>query len=144
MDSADRTTPWLIFDGDCAFCTSSATWVAERLQRRDGTDAKLVPWQFTDLERLGTTSERARSEVLWLTPDGTFYGGAQAFAQWLRYRGGAYGVLGTAMTLPGIRQLAGAVYRLVADHRDRMPGGTPACALPPAGYDPARPGHTTL
>jgi hypothetical protein len=35
------------------------------------------------------------------------------------------------MGLPGIRQSAGLVYRLIARYRHKMPGGTPACRLPP-------------
>jgi predicted DCC family thiol-disulfide oxidoreductase YuxK len=136
--------PWVVFDGDCAFCTSSATWVAERLRRRGRPEAQLVPWQFTDLEALGTTAERASHEVLWVTPAGQILGGAQAFAAWLRFAGQPFAVVGTLMDWPGIRQLAGAVYRLVARNRQRMPGGTPACALPPPGFDPSKPGRTTL
>lgn len=131
MDIGSRTTPWLIFDGDCAFCTSSVNWLAKRLHRQDGSDPHLTPWQFTDLAAIGTTPERAQQEVLWLTPSGEISGGAQAFAAWLRHRGGAYGIVGTAMGLPVIRQLAGVVYRLIAKNRQRMPGGTPACAMRP-------------
>ena len=50
--TAPRDRPWLVFDGDCAFCTTSDTWVAERLHRASGADALLVPWQFTDLDAL--------------------------------------------------------------------------------------------
>ncbi|GAA1850815.1 thiol-disulfide oxidoreductase DCC family protein [Microlunatus capsulatus] len=135
--TAPRDRPWLVFDGDCAFCTTSATWVAERLHRPSGPDALLVPWQFTDLDALGTTAERAQTEVLWVEPDGAVAGGAAAFAAWLRFRGGAYALLGRAMGLPLVRPVAAAVYRLVARNRSRMPGGTPACALPPPGSAPA-------
>jgi predicted DCC family thiol-disulfide oxidoreductase YuxK len=141
---SEREVPWLVFDGDCAFCTTTATWVAERLRRRDHPEARLVPWQFTDLRALGTTSERTQREVLWVTPDGEIFGGAAAFAQWLRFRGGAYGVLGRVIDLPGVRVLATAVYRLIARNRHRMPGGSPACALPPPGFDPAQPGSKTV
>ena len=134
-----RDRPWLVFDGDCAFCTSSATWVAERLRRSTGTDAHLVPWQFTDLAALGTTPERAQTEVLWVETDGRVVGGAAAFAAWLRFRGGPYGVVGRVMALPGVRSVAAGVYRVVARNRDKMPGGTPACALPPADRTPAAP-----
>ena len=126
-----RSVPWLVFDGDCAFCTSSATWVAARLRRPSGPNAHLIAWQFADLTTLGTDSTRAQREVLWVTPDGDLAGGAQAFARWLQFRGGAYGALGTVMRLPGVRTLAAGVYRLVANNRQRLPGGTPACALPP-------------
>ena len=132
-----RDRPWLVFDGDCAFCTSSAGWVAGRLHRSSGPDVQLVPWQLTDLDALGTTAERAQTEVLWVEPDGSVAGGAAAFAAWLRFRGGPYGLLGRAMGLPVVRPLAAALYRLVARNRDRMPGGTPACALPPPGSTPA-------
>ena len=141
---APRNVPWLIFDGDCAFCTSSATWIGDRLRRRDGPNARIVPWQFTDLAKLGITAERAAREVLWVTPDGEVFGGAAAFARWLRFRGGAYAVAGRLMEAPGVRALAAAVYRLVAKNRHRMPGGSPACALPPPGFDPVKLGTKTL
>jgi predicted DCC family thiol-disulfide oxidoreductase YuxK len=133
-----REVPWLIFDGDCSFCTSSANWIARRLHRRDGRNAELRPWQRADLTALGTTAERAQSEVLWVAPDGQVRGGAAAVAAWLRFAGGAYAVLGRAMQLPGVRAVAAAVYSLIARHRHRLPGGTPACALPPSDPDSGR------
>lgn len=139
-----RELPLLIFDGDCAFCTSSASWLAQLLRRKDGPNAELVAWQFLDLAVLGTSRQRAQQEALWVATDGTISGGAEAFGAWLRFRGGLYGLAGYAMSLPGIRQLAAAVYRLIAKNRHRMPGGSPACALPPAGYDPTEPGTKAL
>jgi predicted DCC family thiol-disulfide oxidoreductase YuxK len=144
VEAAIRGVPLLIFDGDCAFCTSSAHWLARRLNRPDGANARLVPWQFTDLAALGTTAERTQREALWVSADGTIYGGAAAFAEWLKFRGGAYGVVGRAINLPGVRALAAAVYRVIAKNRHRMPGGSPACALPPPGFDPAQPGSKAL
>ena len=139
-----RDVPWLIFDGDCAFCTSSAHWLARRLHHPKGPNARLVPWQFTDLTALGTTAERAKREALWVATDGTIYGGAAGFAQWLKFRGGGYAVAGYVMDLPVVRTLAAAVYRVIAKNRHRMPGGSPACALPPPGFDPAQPGTKSL
>jgi predicted DCC family thiol-disulfide oxidoreductase YuxK len=127
----DRAVPWLIFDGDCGFCTTTATWLAARLHRPQGPDAEVRPWQFTDLAALGTSAERAQQEVLWVEPDGTVLGGAAAFAGWLRFRGGPYAVVGHALGLPGVRSVAAAGYRVIARNRHRLPGGTPACALPP-------------
>jgi predicted DCC family thiol-disulfide oxidoreductase YuxK len=141
---ADQARPQLIFDGDCGFCTTSATWIARRLHRPQGLDAELAPSQFTDLGALGTTQERAEREVLWVATDKTLYGGADAVAQWLRFRGGPYGVAGRVMGLPAVKQLAGLVYRLVAANRQRLPGGTPACALPPSGPHPTDPGRKPL
>ena len=106
--SARRDVPWLIFDGDCAFCSSSAIWIGDRLRRRRGPNARLVPWQFTDLTELGTTAERARREALWVTPQGEVFGGAAAFACWLRFRGGGYALAGRLMEAPVVRTLAAA------------------------------------
>lgn len=131
---AFSTVPLLVFDGDCGFCTTSATWIARRLARHDGADAALVPWQHTDLAALGTTQERATQEVLWVPAvGGRVHGGADAIACWLRHRGGAWGLLGRGAGLPVVRDVAAAAYRLVARNRHRLPGGTPACALPPPG-----------
>ena len=144
METVVGDVPWLIFDGDCAFCTSSVHWLARRLHRPIGPNVRLVPWQFTDLAALGTTAERAQREVLWISTDCTIYGGAAAFAAWLTFRGGAYRAVGRLIGLPGVRGLAAAVYRLIANNRHRMPGGSPACALPPPGFDPTKPGTKTL
>lgn len=123
-----RTRPVLIYDGDCAFCTSSVVFAERRLRPR----CEITPWQFADLESLGVTRERAEYELLWTTPNGSVYGGAQAVAKLLLSSGGVWSVLGALLTLPPARWLAHGVYRLVANHRDRMPGGTPACAVPAA------------
>lgn len=40
-----------------------------------------------------------------------------------------WAVLGWLMLLPGVRQIAGVVYRWVARNRHRLPGGTAACAI---------------
>lgn len=139
-----REVPLVIFDGDCAFCTSSAHWVARRLRRPLGPNARLLPWQFTDLAALGTTAQRAQREALWLGTDGSIYGGAAAFAEWLKFRGAGYAAVGQLLNLPLARTLAAAVYRVIARNRHRMPGGSPACALPPPGFDPAQPGTKAL
>ncbi|WP_020387707.1 thiol-disulfide oxidoreductase DCC family protein [Kribbella catacumbae] len=126
MPNSSHDRPILIFDGDCAFCTTSARW----LQGALGGAVPVEPWQFTDLAAYGTTAERAQYEVLWVDQDGKIHGGAQAFARWLIHSGGLWRVAGTMFTFPPIRWIAAGIYRLIASNRDKMPGGTPACALP--------------
>lgn len=126
-----RTRPVLVYDGDCAFCTTSVTFAERRLRPRCTT----TPWQFADLGALGVDQRRAEYEVLWVTPTGTVYGGARAVAKLLLSAGGGWAVLGALLGLPVVDRIAHGVYRLVAANRDRMPGGTPACALP-AGRRP--------
>ncbi|MFH8346066.1 thiol-disulfide oxidoreductase DCC family protein [Streptomyces sp. NPDC018045] len=121
-----RTRPVLVYDGDCGFCTTSVRFAERRIRPR----CTVTPWQFTDLEALGVTRERAEHEVLWITPAGRVYGGAQAVAKLLMSARGAWAVPGALLTLPPLRRLAHAGYRLVADNRHRMPGGTAACSLP--------------
>src|SRR5690606_2655812 len=127
----DRQVPGLIFAGDCAFCTTCVNWIPARLRRPGRPEARAVPWQFTDLTAAGTTPERAQREVLWLDLRGEITGGAAAVAAWLRYAGGPYRVLGTLLRLPVVAQVASAGYRLIAANRHRLPGASPACALPP-------------
>ncbi|URM92496.1 DUF393 domain-containing protein [Streptomyces sp. MRC013] len=121
-----RTRPVLVYDGDCGFCSTSVRF-AERYVRPRCT---ATPWQFADLEELGVTRRRAEHEVLWVTPAGTVYGGSRAVAKLLLGSPGGWPVLGAVLTLPLVRWAAHGVYRLVADNRHRMPGGTAACALP--------------
>ncbi|MFI5531141.1 thiol-disulfide oxidoreductase DCC family protein [Kitasatospora sp. NPDC051853] len=139
MSETRTVDPVLVYDGDCGFCTSSAQF-AERYLRASLSSAnwEAVPFQFADLAGLDAlaggrglvTRERAEREILWVTPVGDVYGGAQAAARLLMRSGGAWAYLGAVLTLAPVRPLAAALYRWVADHRHSLPGGTPACALP--------------
>ncbi|MBL1098417.1 thiol-disulfide oxidoreductase DCC family protein [Streptomyces coffeae] len=121
-----RPQPVLVFDGDCGFCTTSVHFAERRLRPH----CAFVPWQCADLQTLGVTQERAEHEVLWVTPTGTVYGGAQAVAKLLLSAGRGWSLLGALLMLPPARWVAQGVYRLIAANRHRMPGGTAACALP--------------
>lgn len=121
-------TPTLLFDGDCAFCTRSAD-VARRVLPA-GVD--VLAWQ---LDALGTTAERAQSQVLWVDRDGTVSGGAPAVARALRAAGLPWALLGVVLSVPPVSWVAPSGYRLLAANRYRLPGGTPACRVPPR--DPA-------
>ena len=123
--------PVLVYDGDCGFCTTSVGFV----ERHVPTKAKISAYQLTDLDALGTTTARASGEVLWVE-DGRVYGGAQAVARLLIDAGGPWRPLGLLIRVPPFRWIAAGVYHLIAVNRRRLPGGTPACALPP----PDRPG----
>ena len=73
----------LLYDGDCAFCSTSA----RALQRWVRPDCLVLPYQLVDLQRWGVTSERAAAEVLLIRKaDDTIWvrGGAPAIAGALR------------------------------------------------------------
>lgn len=117
-----RARPVLVYDGDCAFCTTSA-----RILKRIGPDAEIVAWQLTDLDALGITEAEAAEAVQWVRVDGTACSGHEAIAAALGSAGGVARIAGRAIVLPGVAWIAARVYRLVADNRHRLPGGTPAC-----------------
>jgi predicted DCC family thiol-disulfide oxidoreductase YuxK len=119
-----RHRPVLLFDGDCGFCTACA-----RVLERIGPDAEIVAWQLTDLAELGITEEQAADAVQWVQIDGRVRSGHEAIAAALNTAGRIWRIIGRTVLLPGISWMAAKVYRLVADNRYRLPGGTPACAV---------------
>ena len=137
MTTALTTGPVLVFDGDCAFCTTSVLW----LQRRFPDGFAVVPYQRTDLELLGLTEAQCNSRVQWIADvqaprTSRHESGARAVGALLRAggrsRGGVVGSLWAAVGVlpfvPPTSWAAEAVYRVVAANRQRLPGGTPACA----------------
>ncbi len=117
--------PVLIFDGDCAFCTSCVHF----LERRVHPEAEIVAWQFADLAGLGVTEQEASDAVQWVGRDGGVRSGHEAIAAMLASAGPVWRLAGRILVLPGISWAAARSYRLIADNRQRLPGGTPACAV---------------
>jgi predicted DCC family thiol-disulfide oxidoreductase YuxK len=71
---------------------------------------------------------------------GRRYRGHEAVGRFLRLCRGAWPVAGVLLTLPPFTALARAGYRLIADNRQRLPGGTAQCALPrPVSFAPSGP-----
>jgi predicted DCC family thiol-disulfide oxidoreductase YuxK len=123
MGVAAGERPVLIYDGDCAFCSSCA-----RLLERIGPRAAIVPWQLADLDDLGISREQAVESVQWVGAGGAVVSGHEAIAAVLRAASAPWRLLGAALLLPGVSWLAARAYRVVADNRYQLPGGTPACA----------------
>lgn len=121
--------PVLVFDGDCAFCSSSARFVAERL-RRSAADYRVEPWQQLDLGTLGLTPAECDEAVRWVGADGIRDAGHVAIARALLASRWWVRPVGALLLLPGTSRLAARAYRWVASNRHRLPGGTPACSLP--------------
>ena len=115
--------PVLLYDGDCAFCTSCARLVERRIRPA----AVVVAWQFADLAELGVTAEQATEAVRWVQADGVVRSGHEAIAAMLSTSGAVFRPIGRFLLLPGISPLAARAYALVATNRHRLPGGTPAC-----------------
>jgi predicted DCC family thiol-disulfide oxidoreductase YuxK len=112
------------------------------MQRRVRPALHIQPWQRADLAALGWTVADASREVLWADAGGRRAGGARAVALALSTGCGGWPAVGAMLRLPPLSWLASAIYRLIARHRYRLPGGTPTCAAadrqPADPCDPAR------
>lgn len=119
--------PLLVFDGDCAFCSSSVRWGERHIGRMPRTQ----PYQFAPLDELGLTAEQCNAAVQYVARDRQVYAAHDAVAALLLGAGKGWWALGALMKAPGLHWLSGVAYRWVARNRHRLPGGTAACALPP-------------
>lgn len=118
----------LIFDGDCGFCTTAATWI----ERRWPVDSAMsTPWQFLsedELGALGLTRAMVSRKVYWHDESGNF-AGERAIARALQAARGPWKIAGHLLDVIPIRTVARPAYWLVARFRHRLPGGTPACRM---------------
>jgi predicted DCC family thiol-disulfide oxidoreductase YuxK len=134
-----QTRPTFVYDGDCSFCTTCANFIERRIPSR----ARVVPWQFSDLDALGLTLEEVESAVQWVAPDGTVSAGPDAIAELLRDAGRAWEIPGRALQIGPVRFAAWPAYKWVAGHRHLLPGGTAACSLPLAQREKLYGPHAT-
>lgn len=121
--------PVLVFDGDCGICTKLSRVVTGYLK----PPAAVEPWQRLDLAAYGLSVEACVEALQYVDAEGNVYAAELAVARLLKASRPWARPAGYLIELPGVRRLAGLIYRWVARNRDRLPGGTPACAMPPAG-----------
>lgn len=117
----------LVFDGDCAFCSTCARWFEARLVGNE----LVVAWQMCDIDELGLSLDDVATAAWWIEADGTRSRGHAAVSEALSSIGGMWSPVGFLMRHRPTSWVAGAVYALVAKYRHRLPGGTPACRLGP-------------
>ena len=118
--------PVLVFDGDCAFCT---TWV-NRLRDWLPRPPDAVPWQWIDLDAVSLTRDDV-ADFAWYLTSKHSYAGALAFAAILRAQPRiGLRFAGNLLATPPFSIVAALGYNVIARYRHILPGGTPACALP--------------
>jgi predicted DCC family thiol-disulfide oxidoreductase YuxK len=118
--------PLLIFDGDCAFCTTAVL----RLESALPYFPARSPWQWLELDEFGL-SERDVTEYAWLVTPRQQFAGHLALSALLRLQPTAgWRFLGHLIATPPFSWIAAVGYQFVARNRHRLPGGTPACAMP--------------
>lgn len=90
----------------------------------------VIPWQQADLTALGLTKQQCEAKVQWVADDGRVSDGHQALARLLLRSALPWRPLGLLLVVPPVSWLAAWLYDVIAANRGRLPGGTPACALP--------------
>lgn len=118
----------LIFDGDCAFCTTTAHWAAtsfrhgERIQSAQSLgDQELESW--------GLSRQDVGRAAWWVDADGRLARGHRAVGRALQAGGGGRRAAGWIVVTPPASWVAAGLYRLVVRWRHRLPGATPACRV---------------
>lgn len=114
----------LIFDGDCAICSTSA----RLLKRITKGRISIKPYQHLDLEKYGLTAELTSKAVYYISNEKR-YVAAEAMGRVLIDSKTIWVVAGAFIQLPLVKILAKKVYYLIAANRHRLPGGTPECQL---------------
>ncbi|MGE0134780.1 MAG: DCC1-like thiol-disulfide oxidoreductase family protein [Dehalococcoidia bacterium] len=102
----------LVYEEDCAFCTSAARWIAARA----AGSVETVP--FGD-PRVPSPLDADRSRVHWVSEEDVLHGGAAMTRALRRVRGGC---VVRVLDLPGLARLRDAGYTLVARAHRRRAG----------------------
>ncbi len=106
----------VFYDGTCGFCTRQASLIGSHL----GETVRTVSTALPDAHHAwGLDPVRTSGEIIVRDSTGREWGGADAIARLLR-ESPRLAILGRAMTLPGIRQVAHLGYRGVARIRHRL------------------------
>lgn len=130
--------PLMLVDADCGFCAR----VAERVPAL-GVRVDRASVQATDLAALGIDGDRALREMPVVRTDGSIAWGHRAWAAILQTGPAPVRAVGLMLGSRALDRLGRRGYALVADHRHRLPGGSPACdprARQGGDAVPARPG----
>lgn len=114
---------WVLYDGECSFCTGAAARFAPMLLRHH---FNLAPLQTAWVQqRIGLNPDEPLAEMKLLAADGEIYGGADALLQIARRICWAWPLFALAQ-IPGVMILFRATYRFIAAHRNCLNG---ACAI---------------
>lgn len=122
----ETRTSWLLFDGNCGFCTSAARWI----ERSWPDSAEIVPWQAfgeEGLDAIGLTVRDVSQAAWWVDGRGRASRGHRAVGKALLAGGGWRAVVGVVILTPPICVIAAGAYWMVARYRYLLPGTTPAC-----------------
>lgn len=117
--------PVVLYDGACNFCVKTT----DQLMALDKEHR--IDWQDLNDESVrkhfvGIDWERAKEEIHLIHRDGRVHTGVNALRDIAELIGGEAGqAVSRAMDLPGIRESAGLIYKVISENRHRIwAGGT--------------------
>lgn len=116
----------LIYDGDCAFCTTASVWARDRSQT-----LSIAAWQQTNLETYNLTEEEASMKVqFWDAQKQVVLSGSDAVCSTLATSDNLiWRTIGHIGLVPPLRWFGIALYPVAARFRHRLPGSEEACRL---------------
>lgn len=117
---------FLVYDGDCGFCTTSATFFAERIA---SSPRSIAPWQSLDLNSFDLTETNVTTAAYWIDEQGAAHRAHKGIAKALIASPMPWSVAGWVLATPPVSWLASVVYKLVAKNRYKLPGSTDACKV---------------
>lgn len=120
--------PAFLFDADCGVCQTGT----DTIRRRVAPPVDIIPWQSIDLAEWGIPESAVHEGPVFVDVDGSFVIGPLGMGNMLRRSRAPYRFLGGVMTAPGVRNVLRRVGPWMYQHRDRLPGATAACSVPPA------------
>jgi predicted DCC family thiol-disulfide oxidoreductase YuxK len=101
-----------------------------RLERWLPVFPESQPWQWLDHEAVGLSRDDVTHYVWLLVESRRFRGHAAVAALFRAQRAAGWRFLGHLLVTPPFSWAAALGYGVVARVRHRLPGGTPACAMP--------------
>lgn len=114
----------LLYDGDCAFCERSVTWLAAQ----SATTARATTWQRVDLADFDLSEHDCRRAVQWVDAEtGSRTSGAFALRSYVGQGRSIARVIAAIVVNPLTRPVVERLYLLVAANRHRL--GSPSCTL---------------
>ena len=117
--------PIFLFDGDCAFCSSSIRLMTKVVSQHP----EIQPYQWIQLNKYGIKKEDCIKAVQFYKNEEKVYSGSQAFAQFLILSNYPWKIIGFLLEFPIVNWISKLLYGFVARNRYRLPGGTPECKL---------------
>lgn len=88
---------------------------------------EMQPHQFLELSKYGTSTQECDKALHFVSASGQIYIAHEAVRQLFFAAGWPWKILGALMRIPGIYGASAIGYRLVANNRHKLPGGTPTC-----------------